>query len=72
MLIIVRANGSLSSHALMLPNTAAVEGRILAIICVVVGAIGITYVPSTNDHNFFALKISVSLCFQMLNRFRQT
>jgi len=36
------------------------------IICVIVGAIGLISIPSTNNHVFFPLKISVTLYFQIL------
>jgi len=66
LLIIVKANASLSSHALMLLAHVVGKGGVPIVICVIVGAIGLTSFSLTNNHNFSALKISVSLCFQIL------
>jgi hypothetical protein len=66
LLIIVKANASLSSHALMLLAHVVGKGGIPIVICVIVGAIGLISIPSTNNHNFFVLKINVSLCLQIL------
>jgi hypothetical protein len=42
LLIIVKANASLSSHALMLLVHVAGKGGVPIVICVIVGAIGLT------------------------------
>lgn len=66
-LLIVKTNASLFSHALMLLAPMRGKRGVLTIIYIVVGAICLPSFLSTNNHNFFVLKMNISLCFQMLN-----
>lgn len=60
--IIVKTNASLVNALMFLARMRGKRG-VLTIIYVV-GAIGLTSFLSTNNHSFFVLKMSISLCFK--------